>query len=549
MSRNGVAAVARSPNTASPDSDLRRRISKSVADGRFQNALDLAKQLFKYTPSADHRDLLLRCYLGRANQLREQGKSRDAATVLEVAGQYVGDDPAERIHFAEELARAGEAARAFQVLQSIPEPRPANRVPALAADAALARGAAGRGLLPEALHADFDRVRAAFVHAEAGQDDAAREALQPISLQSPFLEWKVLLRGLLAYYASGDGRALDNWSRLDPARLPARLAAPLRALIDKPFRHAQPPETQLALQRQADRLQGSSVLGGLKKIQHAFLQNQGMMPAFREAELVLPALRQQHPHLVPRLANCFYWEIVGQGEPPDLTRYQRLFGRPSDDPDFSRMRALAMESQSAYSFAHQEWKRFEEDIAKDAGRWPKPEADRARAMVWFRMGLNARKQDDVVRATDKLPPFPFGGFDRERPRRLNPSTEQCLRQAIKLAPDWLDPYVALFEHYRQDGAKRKNAVEVGRELLQRFPDHLPTLEALADLLREAGHFGESAAMLERAIHANPLNRRLRGHLGDVRRLHGAALTQQGQLDKARAEFESALALHEPRFHF
>ena len=54
----------------------------------------------------------------------------------------------------------------------------------------------------------------AFAQVQAGQDEAARETLQPIGLRSPFLEWKVLLRGLIAYYQSDDVRALDNWQRL-----------------------------------------------------------------------------------------------------------------------------------------------------------------------------------------------------------------------------------------------------------------------------------------------------------------------------------------------
>src|SRR5206468_8841041 len=120
---------------------------------------------------------------------------------------------------------------------------------------ALQQGKAGRDVLPEPLREQFDLVLKAFRHLEAGQDDQAREALQGIGLQSPFLEWKLLLRGLLAYYQKDDVRAAENWQRLDPQRLPARLAAPLRFLIDPAYRHAQAPQTQATLKKQADRLQ------------------------------------------------------------------------------------------------------------------------------------------------------------------------------------------------------------------------------------------------------------------------------------------------------
>src|SRR5207244_3559907 len=124
----------------------------------------------------------------------------------------------------------------------------------------------GKAALPPEFHADFDRVVQTFAQLEAGQDDAARDSLQAIGLRSPFLEWKVLLRGLLAYSQNDDGRALENWQRLAPDRLPARLAAPFRFLIDAPFRAAQPPATQAALQQQADRLQGDNLVQKLRGV-------------------------------------------------------------------------------------------------------------------------------------------------------------------------------------------------------------------------------------------------------------------------------------------
>ena len=72
-------------------------------------------------------------------------------------------------------------------------------------------------------------------HYEAGRDDPAREALSGIGLSSPFLEWKLLLRGLIAWSANDTPRALENWSRLSPDRLPARLAAPFRLTADKSY--------------------------------------------------------------------------------------------------------------------------------------------------------------------------------------------------------------------------------------------------------------------------------------------------------------------------
>src|SRR5581483_3456078 len=145
----------------------------------------------------------------------------------------------------------------------------------------------------------------AFAASQAGRDDEAREALQGIGLQSPFLEWKVLVRGLLAYYAGDDVRARENWQRLDPPRLPYRLAAPLKFRLDPAYRQQQPAATQTFLAARSARLVGSALSEGLEQLKEK-LACDNLGPAFRQAEQLLPALRRDFPGLVPRLARCFY---------------------------------------------------------------------------------------------------------------------------------------------------------------------------------------------------------------------------------------------------
>src|SRR5205823_7366926 len=102
-------------------------------------------------------------------------------------------------------------------------------------DRALQEGK-GHALVPPEWQADYDAVLQAFADVEAGQDDQARARVQAIGLRSPLLEWKLLLRGLIAFYQRDDARALENWQRLTPQRLPARLVAPYRLVIDETYR-------------------------------------------------------------------------------------------------------------------------------------------------------------------------------------------------------------------------------------------------------------------------------------------------------------------------
>src|SRR5262249_49546036 len=161
------------------------------------------------------------------------------------------------------------------------------RVLVQAADAAVRQGGAGRKLLPADLQPAFDALVQAFAHAEAGRDDDARTALQAIGLGSPFLEWKLLLRGLLAYWTGDDARALDNWQRLDASRLPGRLAAPFRAALDPAYRTAQSPAARQFLQQWLDQRQNSELarplqvlrqnLGNPDKLAQALKQVEGLL--------------------------------------------------------------------------------------------------------------------------------------------------------------------------------------------------------------------------------------------------------------------------------
>jgi tetratricopeptide (TPR) repeat protein len=516
---------------------LRSRIERARGEGRFQQALDLAKQLHKHEPTPAHRELLKDVYLGRARQLRAQGQTRDALTVLEAALRVDEATPSWREQVAGEMARAGGAVRALAVIEGLPEGPAAGRIRAFAADAAVQDPSAGRPALSAAHQAELGAVLQASGQIESGDDEAARTILQAIGLRSPFLEWKLLIRGLQAYYQKDDARAVENWQRLDPERLPARLAAPFRYPIDPAFRASQPPETQAALQRQLDAAQSWALPGQLRGLRAALANRNSLAQAFRQAESLLPNLRQQAPELVPRLAACLYWAALDTG-PDDVLRYRRVFGSPPDDPDFHRLQALAYEKAEDWPEAHRFWQLYEKDIAAHPGVWPDGQADRARALVLLRMGHNAVE----VAEQREAPPrgfFPFG--EPPRPRNLKPSAEQCLQRSIALAPDLLEPYQELLHFHFVEGHDAK-AEKTARQLLERFPEHAPTLETLAELRRRRGDAAEALQLMQRALHANPLDRETRRKVAHAHLEQARALVEAKRYDEARQQAQAAETL-------
>ncbi len=511
------------------------KIAIARREGRTQQALDLTRQLYKQNQNEENRELLRQVTLERGKQLQAQGKLKDAATVFDNL-LTLGGSASQIAQAAQGLAACEAPEQALAALTQVADPVERQKVLVQTADAALAQGRAGKNTLPTELHAGFDQILDAFAHYEAGHDENARTALQAIGLQSPFLEWKVLLRGLIAYQAKDDVRAAENWQRLDPQRLPYRVAAPLHASIDPAFMEAQPKAAQQALRTKLMQHQGAAVAAPLRELRDA-LAKKNLAPAFRRAEPLIATLRQEHPDLARRLALCFYWSIIERGEPEDVDRHARVFGATPDDPRRNRLQALALESRGMWPEAHTAWQDFLKDIDANPNVWPNGSAARVKALIWRRMADNAHPHMQQ-RSTSGNPFFDL--FARQT-KPLKPSPEACLEKAIALAPDRLENYRALLNLYL-DETKLPKAKKIGAELVKRFPDHAETLEILGDLHMETATHTRAEQYYEKAIHANPLERGLRVKLRRARQNLALKYTCEGQFAKARKQFEQTLQL-------
>src|SRR5262249_10073994 len=86
----GVVVAKKYKHGSSPGlslAELRARADRAAREGRYQQALELAKQLYKHDPAPAHKVLLQETHLGRARQLRAQGYARDAVATLQAALQ------------------------------------------------------------------------------------------------------------------------------------------------------------------------------------------------------------------------------------------------------------------------------------------------------------------------------------------------------------------------------------------------------------------------------------------------------------------------------
>ena len=528
------------PGGPGTTADLKARIDRTRREGKFQQALELAKQLHKAEPTPANLELLKEVYFQRAVQLRTQGYSRDASTVLEVASRLDEKNAAWLHRLAAEMARCGEVARSLALAGQLSDPAHQAALLAQLADGALLKGKEARNALPPALQTEYDRVVEAFGFVEAGQDDRAREALQAIGLRSPFLEWKLLLRGFQAYYAQDDDRALENWQRLGTDRIPFRLAAPFRAAIDPAYRQIQPQATQGQLQQQFDQLQASSVQRLTRDLRKALGQTRSSAGLYRTTESLMSVLKQEAPQMVPRLARVLYWSIPQAG-PDTIARHRRVFGSPPDDRNFHRIQAIAQEQHGTLDEAHQHWRAYEAEIASQTDAWPEDQRSLARALIWLRMADNAAKVP-TEKQLKKMPQL-FRGLTG-MPEPLDPSADECLRRALALAPTLLEAHRKLFANRlkNEDTAK---AIAAGEKLLELFPDHVETLEELADLQAHMNRPRRAIELLERALRHNPLSRDLRRKMQTTQMACARQFSEKSEFDEARVCYRAALTYGEP----
>lgn len=528
---------------------LSRRVEAALAERRYPQALELAKQNALQKPDADSQALLRRCFLVSVQHHIDRDAFRDAHQLLTEAEKLPYNVPEWWQRLAELRADLGDFPRALQLIEKTNEPTLRGKLLGRIADRAMRENtASGKKYLPPDLHASYDVICQAFTAYEAAKEDQARELLNGIGLTSPFLEWKLMLRGLMAWHARDDAKAQENWNRLTADRLPARMVEPIRLSIDRTFATSIPADRLPVVQQQSEKLHGG-LADGLRRLRKQLATEQMLPEAFKTVRQLLPEIKRQVPDALPKIANIFYWAVVAGGQPSDMQLMTSLFGGYADDPQFLRLQALVMENIGDPFAAHEIWRRYAEGIEKQPQRWPNPQGTHARAILYDRMGQLAK---DIIENEDDgfddgfIDDFMFGGpFAKSRRGRPPAKTkkvpsftpEECYRKSFELAPTRVQGALNLMEVVRASGdvAKAKALVD---QLVVQFPKNLAILEHAIQVYDSLADTPQTQKYLRDALAINPLDRKLqyRVALISLNQARRAALAaDQTALEQAFAE--------------
>jgi tetratricopeptide (TPR) repeat protein len=282
-------------------------------------------------------------------------------------------------------------------------------------------------------------------------------------------------------------------------------------------------------------------------VQRALGGGDGLDRALKQLPSVIGLLRMSFPQQAQKLASSMYWMIVHDGEASDMDRFERLFGKPADDPDFYRMRALVMEGLNSLEDANHFWSIYAEWIEKSPQRWPREQAHRARAMILMRMGDNARRHlegDDDMSFDDYFEMILEGpdgrGGRRGKRQSLQPAPDACYRRAMELAPGWKEPAVRLMKLHEEE-ENWEAAEAIGAKILKDSPDDVPTLIAVSSIQQALGKADEALANMKHALKNNPLDRALRMGVGSLTLEFGRSCALSNEFDAARQALAEAAA--------
>lgn len=507
---------------------LRQRLEDAMARGSYQRAREEAKALYKQEPTPENRRYLVETTIGRAAQMRQVGQPDEAIKLLMTIAADVPDTPDQFVPYLNELLLAGDWQTADRLIGQVTDTEMQGQLAALRIDNAVMCGEASQARLPASLVPLAQCVRQALVDWEQGNDSAANDTVADLAENSPWCDWKMLVRGLTAFY-SNPSLALECWRQLDGNRVPAAIAAPLWGQIDKGFL-AQHPQ-RMAMSARGQQVYDAPWITALEHVQQALLQSD-ITTALRHAQTVNTSLPLDMQELQDRLSRMLYWQVARLGDEDDIALFSATFGAPPDDPSLNRLQALIDEQDIFFlDDAQAAWAKYEQDLLHHNIITPASDRDLARSLLWLHMGEIAEKEAPTPPRGLTLPHQKDAGCAID--------TLQCFRRSVELAPQHLTAHEVLIGLLHVIG-DQPEAVRAAHELLNHFPEHDAALGIVADDAFRHDRYEEALALQTRALRIRPHEAIVQGRLRMYQLAVARLRAQQGQFDEAREILRSCL---------
>ncbi len=429
------------------DTVMRRAIiERLIEKGKFKDAFKEAKLDFFQDASPENRQLIERLYILRIEALL---KDKMPSAAKEVAGsmlEFGVRDAALMQKAVQLLPLVGLLDKALQLQGKLQSPEDQAGLLIKIADRAVLHPEETPASMPE-LREAAGHVRSALAAIDAGQFDKALEHLQPIPRSSPAADWRLFVRGLIAFRKDDIEQTKANWDRLDPQRVAHRIAAALQA---------EPSGDRLrALEISAF---GEAVLDRLSDMQRALdagnwrLVLQSISPLRR-------ILRAIDVRYAQRLTDILLMPLtveVLQRPLPEAQRVLRDFKSVLEplawDPHWYRFDAMLWErSEADTAEALKYWRLFVRDLEKGTPV-PLGESRQVQSLVWNRIGkltadMAVNSDDDSFDDYDDEDDDDGSDEPNEQTMKFRAEAVDAYERSIRLEPKRGKTYQALADLY------------------------------------------------------------------------------------------------------
>ncbi len=359
-----------------------------------------------------------------------------------------------------------------------------------------------RGKLSEELQNEALKVGEALELTCKGKFEDSLDKLKDIARSSPFADWRLFVRGLHAFYGGELETARQNWTRLDRARRPARIASTLLlAETDQPL-DDEIPSVSAALVEHAKtlrlRIDAVAAATALAKVKHrnpdtTFSVSQvAMLTNFSDA------YRKLDQEFVASVGQACVGLATSQGDMEVFERLTKMVPGTPSDPKWNRTRLLyslnfegAQELVKKASLAY-----IDQDLPKLTHLPPQLRDALACKIYLIQAEVEQSLRDDSG--------FPFSfrapDFDVKR-------VDGLLRKAIQRYPNYrvahekligsLESQLESNRLSKEDEQKLEQQLVVAQEdFVRAIPDEVETALELIDFYLENDQLEKAAALVQ-----------------------------------------------------
>lgn len=520
-------------------SELFEHARRAYGKRDFKQALKDAKVCYRQEKTAEHRAFLEQAFASRANELMQMGMRQEGTSVVENLLELGVTDAQVREQLPEIMLALGMSAATGgpQLTGLSPEAR--ERVLIAAADRAVVKS---QSAVDGELKAGLAAIRSALKAVDENDAQRAIEALNPISRNSPFADWKLFIRGLIAYFDNNREVMLANWSRLNPDRAAVTIARQLQELDTLAA-----DRNAVASSEAASRLEraalGSSAWNHLAQLSRAMLTAQGsrVLASLREGRL---EFRKLDPAQRDRLSTAVVnWSIRADDE-STLLGLPSALDPPLLDPRWKRASALRGEMDS--DFSHEDiiesWQDYLQDLA-DSPHLSDKEKRISQALVWKRIGSIYRTEAEGFKEEYLVDPDeddPYYAGSMAFLQTLRTEAMESFEKCVELEPTMVAGYEELADAQYCWG-RPDASIQTLKRLLDHVPDHFDALQTVGGYEIQQGDPISGRDHLLRAQRLRPLDDTINSQVWAAHTTVARECAKHRKWDEGRQELAAARA--------